>query len=74
MNPSRAFIVRPVGTALLMAAIMLAGLLALRFLPVARIKRHDLQLRLGQRFLDEWRQKRRWALDGPSPFESVLSM
>ncbi len=45
--------------------------LARDFLPVARIKRRDLQFRLGQRFLDEWRQKRHWALDPPSPFERV---
>jgi len=45
--------------------------LARQFLPVARIKRQDLQLRLGQRFLDEWRQPRRWALDVASPFERV---
>jgi glycine/D-amino acid oxidase-like deaminating enzyme len=41
------------------------------FLPVARVKRDDLQLRLGRRFLDEWRMPRRWALDAPSPFERV---
>jgi glycine/D-amino acid oxidase-like deaminating enzyme len=45
--------------------------LARQFLPVARIKRHDLQLRLGRRFLDEWRHPRRWSLDAPSPFASV---
>jgi glycine/D-amino acid oxidase-like deaminating enzyme len=45
--------------------------LARDFLPVARIKRHDLQLRLGRRFLDEWRQPRHWALDAASPFERV---
>src|ERR1700756_4520358 len=37
MNPSRAFILRPVGTALLMAAIMLVGLVALRFLPLSAL-------------------------------------
>jgi len=37
MNPSRIFILRPVGTALLMAAIMLAGLLGLHFLPVSAL-------------------------------------
>ncbi|MCY0387823.1 MdtB/MuxB family multidrug efflux RND transporter permease subunit [Robbsia sp. Bb-Pol-6] len=37
MNPSRIFILRPVGTALLMAAILLAGLLALHFLPVSAL-------------------------------------
>ena len=41
MNPSRLFILRPVGTALLMAAIMLAGLVALRFLPLAALPEVD---------------------------------
>src|ERR1700737_3063059 len=41
MNPSRAFILRPVGTALLMAAIMLAGLVALRFLPLSALPEVD---------------------------------
>ncbi|CAK0200635.1 acriflavin resistance protein [Burkholderia pseudomallei] len=41
MNPSRVFILRPVGTALLMAAIMLAGLVALRFLPLAALPEVD---------------------------------
>src|SRR6201982_3990886 len=33
MNPSRIFILRPVGTSLLMVAILLAGIVAYRFLP-----------------------------------------
>ncbi|SDV49133.1 MdtB/MuxB family multidrug efflux RND transporter permease subunit [Chitinasiproducens palmae] len=37
MNPSRLFILRPVGTALLMAAILLAGLVALRFIPISAL-------------------------------------
>src|SRR3974390_1123565 len=41
MNPSRAFILRPVGTALLMAAIMLVGLVALRFLPISALPAVD---------------------------------
>src|SRR6202045_1784589 len=41
MNPSRAFIVRPVGTALLMAAIVLVGLVALRFLPISALPQVD---------------------------------
>jgi glycine/D-amino acid oxidase-like deaminating enzyme len=45
--------------------------LARDFLPLGRVKRNDWQLRLGQRFLDEWRQPRRWALDAASPFERV---
>src|SRR5579859_164508 len=41
MNPSRAFILRPVGTALLMAAIMLVGLVALHFLPLSALPQVD---------------------------------
>src|ERR1700738_2057450 len=41
MNPSRAFIVRPVGTALLMAAIMLVGLVAYTFLPLSALPQVD---------------------------------
>jgi multidrug efflux pump len=35
MNPSQPFIMRPVATTLLMIAIVLSGMLAFRFLPVA---------------------------------------
>src|SRR5580698_4027840 len=41
MNPSRLFILRPVGTALLMAAIMLVGLVALSFLPLSALPEVD---------------------------------
>ncbi|MGC2410410.1 MAG: MdtB/MuxB family multidrug efflux RND transporter permease subunit [Methyloceanibacter sp.] len=41
MNPSRPFIERPVATTLLMAAIMLSGILAFRFLPVAALPEVD---------------------------------
>src|ERR1700743_3618121 len=41
MNPSRAFILRPVGPALLMVAIMLVGLVALRFLPLSALPEVD---------------------------------
>ena len=37
MNPSRLFILRPVATSLLMLAIVLAGLVAYRFLPVSSL-------------------------------------
>src|ERR1044071_3457254 len=37
MNPSRVFILRPVATSLLMAAIMLVGIIAYRLLPVAAL-------------------------------------
>jgi multidrug efflux pump len=41
MSPSRPFILRPVATTLLMAAIMLSGLLAFRFLPIAALPEVD---------------------------------
>jgi multidrug efflux pump len=41
MNPSRPFILRPVATTLLMVAIMLSGMLAFRFLPVAALPEVD---------------------------------
>ncbi|MCP4559194.1 MAG: multidrug efflux RND transporter permease subunit [Bosea sp.] len=41
MNPSRPFVLRPVATTLLMVAILLAGLIALRFLPVSALPQVD---------------------------------
>ncbi len=41
MNPSRLFIERPVGTSLLMMAIMLVGIIAYRFLPLAALPQVD---------------------------------
>ena len=41
MNPSRLFILRPVATALLMAAILLAGIIAYRQLPVSALPQVD---------------------------------
>src|ERR1700746_2865573 len=41
MSPSRIFILRPVATTLLMIAIMLSGMLAFRFLPVAALPEVD---------------------------------
>src|SRR6059036_4328280 len=41
MNPSRLFILRPVATSLLMAAILLAGALAYRLLPVSALPEVD---------------------------------
>ena len=35
MNPSRPFILRPVATTLLMAAVLLTGIVAYQFLPLA---------------------------------------
>src|SRR5579871_3208175 len=41
MNPSRIFIERPVGTSLLMAAIVLVGVIAYRFLPLSALPEVD---------------------------------
>src|SRR6516164_9012327 len=41
MNPSRIFILRPVGTSLLMVAILLAGIVAYRFLPLSALPQVD---------------------------------
>ena len=41
MSPSRPFIVRPVATSLLMLAILLAGLMGFRFLPLAALPQVD---------------------------------
>jgi multidrug efflux pump len=41
MNPSQMFILRPVGTSLLMAAIMLSGLVAYTFLPLSALPEVD---------------------------------
>jgi glycine/D-amino acid oxidase-like deaminating enzyme len=44
-------------------------LLFSRFLPRFLEERHDIQLGLNRRFLEELFRPRRWALDAPSPFE-----
>jgi glycine/D-amino acid oxidase-like deaminating enzyme len=41
------------------------------FLPALKAEWSSLQLRLGGRFIEEWRTPKRWALDRPSPFERV---
>src|SRR6266436_805808 len=41
MSPSRPFILRPVATTLLMVSIMLSGLVAYRFLPLAALPEVD---------------------------------
>src|SRR5476651_857975 len=41
MSPSRPFILRPVATTLLMAAIMLVGIVAYRFLPISALPEVD---------------------------------
>ena len=41
------------------------------FLPALRLDWNGLKLRLGQRFVDEARLKRKWRMDEISPFEKV---
>ncbi|HUK56622.1 MAG TPA: efflux RND transporter permease subunit, partial [Nitrospiria bacterium] len=41
MNPSRPFILRPVATSLLMVAILLAGIIAYRLLPLSALPEVD---------------------------------
>jgi glycine/D-amino acid oxidase-like deaminating enzyme len=41
------------------------------FFPALRMRRRDVKLRFGLRFFRELVQRRRWALDGPSPFEAI---
>jgi glycine/D-amino acid oxidase-like deaminating enzyme len=42
-----------------------------QYLPSARLHWKKLRFRVGGRFVEEWRLKRRWTLDQPSPFERV---
>jgi glycine/D-amino acid oxidase-like deaminating enzyme len=41
------------------------------FLPSLRAQRGELRLRIGKRFIAEWRLPRRWSLDAVTPFERV---
>jgi len=44
------------------------------FFPAWRAQHKNLNLRLGRRFLEEWKTPRRWAYDSPSPFERVRTL
>jgi glycine/D-amino acid oxidase-like deaminating enzyme len=41
------------------------------YLPAARLHWQKLRFRIGRRFAEEWRMKRRWSLDEATPFEAV---
>ncbi|WP_043337522.1 NAD(P)/FAD-dependent oxidoreductase [Belnapia moabensis] len=41
------------------------------FLPSLRKQWHELRLRVGGRFLEEWRMPRRWSMDEVTPFERI---
>jgi glycine/D-amino acid oxidase-like deaminating enzyme len=44
------------------------------FLPALVTQWHELRLRVGRSFLEEWRIPRRWALDAETPFEQVRTL
>ncbi len=44
------------------------------YLPAARLHWKKLRFRVGRRWVEEWRIKRRWALDEASPFEAVRTL
>ena len=44
------------------------------FLPAARAEWHELRLRLGGRFGEEWRMRKRWRADEVTPFEDVRTL
>jgi glycine/D-amino acid oxidase-like deaminating enzyme len=48
--------------------------LMLDYLPAVRLHWKRLRFRLGSRFLEEARMKRRWALDEATPFEAVRTL
>jgi glycine/D-amino acid oxidase-like deaminating enzyme len=44
------------------------------FLPLIRIEHRSFRLRIGRRFIEEWRTPRRWNAETTSPFESVRTL
>jgi glycine/D-amino acid oxidase-like deaminating enzyme len=44
------------------------------FLPALRLEWRSMRLRIGSKFLEEWRVPRHWPLDSPSPFEQVRTL
>jgi glycine/D-amino acid oxidase-like deaminating enzyme len=44
------------------------------FVPALIAQWHELRLRVGRRFLEEWRIPQRWALDAVTPFETVRTL
>lgn len=44
------------------------------FLPAAKTQWRELRIRLGRRFLEEWKIPRRWSLDAVTPFEIVRTL
>src|SRR3984885_5685861 len=45
-----------------------------QYLPAAKLHWQKLRFRVGNRFAEEWRTPRHWALDQASPFEAVRTL
>ena len=45
-----------------------------QYLPAARLHWKKLRFRVGSRFAEEWRMRRRWQLDEATPFEAVRTL
>jgi glycine/D-amino acid oxidase-like deaminating enzyme len=48
--------------------------LMMDYMPAARLHWKKLRFRMGSRFTEEWRMKRRWSLDEATPFEAVRTL
>ena len=44
------------------------------YLPAARLHWKKLRFRIGRRWVEEWRMKRRWGLDEATPFEAMRAL
>jgi glycine/D-amino acid oxidase-like deaminating enzyme len=48
--------------------------LMMDYMPAAKLHWQKLRFRMGSRFMEEWRMKRRWSLDEATPFEAVRTL
>jgi glycine/D-amino acid oxidase-like deaminating enzyme len=48
--------------------------LMMDYMPAVKLHWKKLRFRIGNRFMEEWRTKRKWALDEETPFEAVRTL
>src|SRR5579862_7033331 len=48
--------------------------LMMDYMPAVKLHWKKLRFRIGNRFMEEWRTKRKWALDEATPFEAVRTL
>jgi glycine/D-amino acid oxidase-like deaminating enzyme len=48
--------------------------LMMDYMPAVKLHWQKLRFRMGPRFMEEWRMKRRWSLDEATPFEAVRTL